>query len=201
MCVRPSFIFAIRRQLRMSNPNVFLLFPPLAARLVAVCKAALHPRHSRAQLAWSYAVKGMYPQALAEYDKIAEPDKSVATENQLVADGLGWVYAVSGRRADALKIAKEVEELSPHAYVDFYQLATIYAGLGEKDEAFRLLEKGYEERSAGMPYLAVDPFWFGMRSDPRYADLLRRMDLPQPKDPLLVKRYTGLTSTRSKIDS
>ena len=133
----------------------------------------------RAQLAWSYAMKGMYPQALAEYDKIAEPDKIVAPENQLVADGLGWVYAVSGRRADALKIAKEVEELSSHAYVDFYQVATIYAGLGEKDEAFRLLEKGYEERSAGMLYLVVDPFWYGMRSDPRYPDLLRRMGLPQ----------------------
>jgi tetratricopeptide (TPR) repeat protein len=111
----------------------------------------------RAQLAWSYAAKRMYPQALAEYDKIAEPDKTVAAETQLVADGLGWVYAVSGRRADALKIAKEIGDLSPHAYVDFYQLATIYAGLGEKDEAFRLLEKGYEERSAGMPFLAVDP--------------------------------------------
>jgi serine/threonine protein kinase/tetratricopeptide (TPR) repeat protein len=135
----------------------------------------------RAQLAWSYAAKGMYPQALAEYDKIAVPDKGVATENQLVADGLGWVYAVSGRRADALKIAKGFTDLSSHAYVDFYQLATIYAGLGEKDEAFRLLEKGYEERSAGMPYLAVDPFWDGMRSDPRYADLLRRMGLRQPK--------------------
>jgi tetratricopeptide (TPR) repeat protein len=81
----------------------------------------------RAQLAWSYAAKRMYPQALAEYDKIAEPDKTVAAENQLVADGLGWVYAVAGRRADALTIAKEVEELSSHAYVDFYQLATIYA--------------------------------------------------------------------------
>jgi len=135
----------------------------------------------RAQLAWSYAARGMYPQALAEYDKIAEPDKSVATENQLVADGLGWIYAVSGRRADALKIAKEFGDLSSQAYVDFYQLATIYAGLGEKAEAFRLLEKGYEERSAGMLYLGVDPFWDGMRSDPRYADLLRRMGLPQPK--------------------
>jgi eukaryotic-like serine/threonine-protein kinase len=135
----------------------------------------------RAQLAWSYAAKGMYPQALAEYDKIAEPDKTVAVETQLVADGLGWVYAVSGRRADALRIAKEIGDLSSHAYVDFYQLATIYSGLGEKDEAFRLLEKGYEERSAGMLYLGVDPFWDGMRSDPRYADLLRRMGLPQPK--------------------
>ena len=133
----------------------------------------------RAQLAWSYAAKHMYPQALAEYDKIAEEDKSVAAENQLVADGLGWVYAVSGRRADALKIAKELGDLPSHTYVDFYQFATIYAGLGDKDEAFRLLEKGYEERSAGMPYLAVDPFWYGMRSDPRYVDLLRRMGLPQ----------------------
>ncbi len=97
----------------------------------------------------------------------------------MVADGLGWVYAVSGRRAAALKIAKEVEELSSQSYVDFYQLATIYAGLGEKDETFRLLEQGYEERSAGMLYLAVDPFWDNIRSDPRYADLLRRMGLPQ----------------------
>jgi serine/threonine protein kinase/Tfp pilus assembly protein PilF len=132
----------------------------------------------RAELAWSYAAKGMYPQALAEYDKIPEADKAVAAETQLVADGLGWVYAVSGKRSDALKVAKEVEELSSHSYVDFYQLATIYASLREKDEAFRLLEKGYEERSAGMLYLAVDPFWDNIRSDPRYADLLRRMGLP-----------------------
>ena len=135
----------------------------------------------RAQLAWSYAMKRMYPEALAEYDKIAEPDKAVAPENQLVADGLGWVYAVAGRRADALKIAKEMEDLSSLSYVDFYQLATIYAGLGAKDEAFRLLEKGYQQRSAGMRYLLIDPFWDNVRSDPRYTDLLRRVGLSQPQ--------------------
>jgi serine/threonine protein kinase/tetratricopeptide (TPR) repeat protein len=135
----------------------------------------------RAQLAWSYAMKRMYPEALAEYDKIAESDKAVAPENQLVADGLGWVYAVAGRRADALKIAKEVEELSSRSYVDFYQLATIYAGLGAKDEAFRLLEKGFQQRSAGMLYLRIDPFWDNVRSDPRYTDLLRRVGLSQPE--------------------
>ncbi len=135
----------------------------------------------RASLAWAYSMKRMYPQALGEYDKIADQDKAVAAENQFVASGLGWVYAVSGRRADALKIAQEFRDLSSHAYVDFYLLATIYAGFGEKDEAFQLLEKGYEQHSASMPYLAVDPFWTGMSSDPRYADLLRRMGLPQPK--------------------
>jgi len=135
----------------------------------------------RAELAWAYAMKGMYAQAIAEYDKIPEQAKVVAAENQLVVSGLGWVYAVSGRRADALKIAKEFKDLSSHAYVDFYVLAQIYAGLGDKDKAFRLLEKAYEEHSSNMPFLAVDPFWYGMRSDPRYADLLRRMGLPQPE--------------------
>jgi eukaryotic-like serine/threonine-protein kinase len=135
----------------------------------------------RGALAWAYAMKRMYPQALAEYDKIADQEKSVATENQSVACGLGWVYAVSGRRADALKIAQEFRDLSSHAYVDFYLLATIYAGLGDKDETFRLLEKAYQQHSPTMSFLGIDPFWYGIRSDPRYADLLRRMGLPQPE--------------------
>jgi tetratricopeptide (TPR) repeat protein len=135
----------------------------------------------RTDIAWAYALKGAYAQAIAEYDKIPEQAKVVAAENQLIANRLGWVYAVSGRRADALKIAKELKDLSSHAYVDFYQVAVIYAGLGDKDEAFRLLEKAYEEHSSSMPFLAVDPFWYGIRSDPRYAELLRRMGLPSPK--------------------
>src|SRR5438309_1599533 len=134
----------------------------------------------RADMAWAYALKGAYAQAIAEYDKIPEQGKVVAAENQMVANGLGSVYAVSGRRADALKIAKELKDLSSYAYVDFYQVAGIYAGLGDKDEAFRLLEKAYEEHSSSMPNLAVDPFWYGIRSDPHYTDLLRRMGLPQP---------------------
>ncbi len=134
---------------------------------------------SRAALAWDFAFKGAYAQAIAEYDKIPEQAKAVAAENQLVACGLGWVYAVSGRRADALRIAKQFKDLSSHAYVDFYGMAEVYVGLGEKDEAFRLLEKAYEEHSSSMPFLAVDPFLYGLRSDSRYADLLRRIGLPQ----------------------
>jgi hypothetical protein len=64
-------------------------------------------------------------------------------------------------------------------FVDSYQIATINAGLGDKDEAFRLLEKGYTDRTSSIPYLAVDPGWANLRSDPRYADLLRRIGLPQ----------------------
>jgi serine/threonine protein kinase/tetratricopeptide (TPR) repeat protein len=134
----------------------------------------------RAALSWAYALKHMYPQALAEYDKIPAQYKTVATENQFVASGLGWVYAVSGRRGDALKIAQQFRDLSSHSYVDFYQVAGIYAGLGDKDEAFRLLEKGYAQHSATMVWLGIDVFWYGMRSDPRFADLLHRIGLPKP---------------------
>ena len=126
-------------------------------------------------------MKRMYPEALAEYDKIPDADKRVTPENQFVADGLGWLYAVSGKHVEALKITQEFKNLPPNVYIDFYQFATIYAGLGEKEEAFRLLEKGYEQRAASMSYLSVDPFWYGMRPDPRYDNLLRRVGLPQPE--------------------
>jgi hypothetical protein len=117
----------------------------------------------------------MYPQAIAEYEKIAEPGRAMTEENQTVTSGLGWVYAVSCKRADALKLAKEVRDLSLHAYVDPYNVAVIYSDLGDKDAGFWWLEKGYEQHSSGMPYLTTDPFWSEMRSDPRYADLLHRM--------------------------
>jgi tetratricopeptide (TPR) repeat protein len=76
----------------------------------------------RAQLAWAYASKGIYPQALAEYNKIPDNDKTVAADTQLVADSLGWVYAVSGRRTDALTILRKFNDLSSHIYVDFISL-------------------------------------------------------------------------------
>jgi serine/threonine protein kinase/Flp pilus assembly protein TadD len=135
----------------------------------------------RATLATAYAMKRMYQQALAEYDKIADQDKVTAAGNQFAAGLLGWIYAVSGRRTDALRIVQEFKDLSAHTYVDFYWSGVIYAGLGDKDDAFRLLEKSYQEHAATLPYLAVDPFWYGMHSDPRYADLLRRIGLPQPE--------------------
>jgi serine/threonine protein kinase/Tfp pilus assembly protein PilF len=133
----------------------------------------------RGELGFAYGIKRMYPQAIAEFDKIPDQDK-VTSGNQFVAGMLGWLYAVSGRRSEALKIAQEFKDLSAHAYVDFYWPATVYVGLGDNDEAFRFLEKGYQEHAASMPYLAVDPFWYGLHTDPRYIDLLRRMGLPQP---------------------
>ena len=125
-------------------------------------------------------MKHMYGEALDEFDKIPNQDKSVSAENQFVASTLGWTYAVAGRRRDALEIANQLKELSSHGYVDLYMTAGIYSALNDKDEAFRLLEKAYEQRWPDMQYLVIDPLFYGIRSDARYTDLLHRMGLPQP---------------------
>jgi hypothetical protein len=72
-----------------------------------------------------------------------------------------------------------MKDLWAHGYVDVYFIAMTYAGVGDKDQVFRWLEKGYEECSNQMVWLAVDPLWYQLHSDPRYIDLLRRIGLPQ----------------------
>jgi len=129
-------------------------------------------------LAWAYARKGMHSQAITEYEKMGPERYAVSAENQLIASGLGWVYAIAGRRKDAVRIIDDFNTLSSGAHVDPYLVAVIYAGLRDKDRAFELLEKSYREHGGIMVYLTEDPFWEDLRSDPRYADLLRRIRLP-----------------------
>jgi tetratricopeptide (TPR) repeat protein len=132
-----------------------------------------------AMLAWAYARKGDYAQAISEYEKMGPQGYGVSAENQLIASGLGWIYAVAGRRKDAERVIQDFNTLSSTASVDPLWVAQIYSGLGDKDRAFELLEKSYTQHSANLAFLKPDPFWDGLRSDPRYADLLRRMGLPQ----------------------
>ena len=71
----------------------------------------------------------------------------------------------------------ELKAASKQKYVYSVGFARIYAGLGDKDQAFAWLEKAYEERSTGLYWLKVDPIWDPLRSDPRFNDLLRRIGL------------------------
>ncbi len=125
------------------------------------------------ELAQTYAFMRMYSEAVTEHEK----NRKDPAEDQLLAGSLGWVYAVSGRRDQARKIIGKFKELSARRYVDAYMVAEIYAGLGDKDQAFRWLKKGYEERSTSMTYLKVDPLLESLHSDPRFEDLVRRVGL------------------------
>ena len=71
------------------------------------------------------------------------------------------------------------EEQAKRIYIDPANIARNYALLSEKDRAFGLLEKAYAEKSGGVPNIKFDPCFDSLRSDARYADLLKRMGLPQ----------------------
>ncbi len=125
------------------------------------------PTHLR--LGAAYEQKGMYQEAIAEYQRAIE----LSGDNTKTSVVLGYAYAVSGRRAEAQKELDQLKEQSNSPY----DIAMIYTALGDKEQAFEWLEKAYEDRSGGLVFLKVDPGLDSLRSDPRFADLLRRVGL------------------------
>jgi Flp pilus assembly protein TadD len=91
---------------------------------------------------------------------------------------LGYAYAVNGRREEAMRALAELQALSKQRYVSPFPIAWIYVGLGDKDRAFEHLEKAYEERAGRLVYLKVEHAFDPLRSDPRFADLVRRLNFP-----------------------
>jgi tetratricopeptide (TPR) repeat protein len=89
---------------------------------------------------------------------------------------LGYGYAAAGRKVEAQKVLDQLNEFSKGRYVPAFHRAIIYAGLGEKDKAFEWLRKAYEEEHFIIA-IKVHPAYDPLRSDPRFADLLRRMNL------------------------
>ena len=120
-----------------------------------------------------YEQKPMYQEAIVEFQKAFE----LSGDNPSMLGSLGHAYALSGNREKARQTLADLKELSNRRYVPPFDSAVIYAGLGDKERTFEWLEKAFEERSWGMFRLKVDPRFDGMRSDPRFARLLRRMGL------------------------
>jgi TolB-like protein/predicted Ser/Thr protein kinase len=119
-------------------------------------------------LGQAYLKKSMYNEGIAQFERM-----SAAGNTQL--EYLGFAYAVAGRRADAEKALGQLNEVSKQKYVSANSIALIYVGLGQKDKAFAWLEKAYEDH---VPVaISVDSMYDSIRSDPRFADLLRRMNL------------------------
>src|SRR5262249_39061655 len=105
--------------------------------------------------------------------------KAVTLSGKANAIGaLGYVYAVSGRKEEAQRVLEELREMSKRRYISAYTIAIVYAGLGEADPAFEWLSKAYEERAQSLIFLKVNPRLHSLRSDPRFADLVRRIGLP-----------------------
>jgi eukaryotic-like serine/threonine-protein kinase len=121
----------------------------------------------------AYLQKSMDKEALAEFDKAL----AISGNNTRALSNLGYAYAVSGRGAEAQSVLDKLKVLSQHKYVPAVNMARIYAGLGEKDKAFEWMEKSYTDHSIGFASIMVDPRFDPLRSDPRFTNLLRRINL------------------------
>lgn len=119
-------------------------------------------------LAFAYLRRGDYEKAATYLDKLRAPAPgSGAYRAQLLA--------LSGRRAAALQELEGLLAMSHERYVPAYEIATIYAALGEKDETFRWLERAFEDRSTLIAWLAWDAVFDGIRDDPRYRPLYEKL--------------------------
>jgi TolB-like protein/Tfp pilus assembly protein PilF len=130
---------------------------------------------ARFVLGWAYVRKGAFADAIPEFQRAT----TLSPEITWNKGGLGHAYARAGRSAEARKLLSELKEHSRRRYVSWWDFAAIYAGLGEKDQAFTCLEKAYEQRDPRLvQWVNVSPSLDPLRSDPRFADLLRRIGLP-----------------------
>ncbi|MCM3905203.1 MAG: protein kinase [Pyrinomonadaceae bacterium] len=114
-------------------------------------------------------------------EALAEAQKSIELSNRSNAAlaFLGYVYAKLGQRSDAESVIRELEEKYANKVADGRDLAVVYVGLDQKDEAFAWLEKSFQYRSFLLANLKLDPLLEPLHNDPRWGDLCRRIGLPQ----------------------
>ena len=129
---------------------------------------------ARFGLGLAYGEKRMYAEAIKEFQAAATLSGNSPTPLAM----LGYTYAVSGKPDKARQIITQLNELSMHRHVPPYNVAVIYVGLGDKDMAFRWLEKAYQEHDPSLVLLKVAPWLDSLRSDPRFSSLTQRVGFP-----------------------
>ncbi|MCX6261620.1 MAG: tetratricopeptide repeat protein, partial [Bacteroidia bacterium] len=153
---------------------------------------------------WNYYVARDYDSAIEEYRKILDLFPNEGSAHTWIAMALlqkglhneaieecsknesgpsrnwkhGYIYGIAGKREKALDILNYYLDLSKKEFVWPTNIVFIYIGLGEKDKAFEWLEKTYKEHEAYLDLLQVEPMYDPLRSDPRFKDLLKKMNFP-----------------------
>jgi tetratricopeptide (TPR) repeat protein len=125
-------------------------------------------------LATAYREKGDFEKAVALYEKAQET-------THFPSVGLATTYAKMGRRDDARRLLDQLIQKSREQYVAADSIAAVYAALDEKDEAFRWMDSAVEQHSAAAASLVFYPEFRGLRSDPRFTDLVRRLGIDPSK--------------------
>jgi DNA-binding winged helix-turn-helix (wHTH) protein/TolB-like protein/Tfp pilus assembly protein PilF len=133
----------------------------------------LEPNFWLAQLFISrvYSEKGMHREAVAAAQKAGD----ISGNSQSIAYR-AYALAKGGKTADARPLLDELLKLSANGYVPPYNIAVVYNGLGENEKTLDFLEKGFAEKDGRMVFLPVEPMWDNLRTEPRFQDLMRRLD-------------------------
>ena len=121
-----------------------------------------------------YIQNGLFDEGLAELEKAKQNRKN----DPILIYSTGMIYAAQGKRAEALQTIKELDEMSGASLSEAHWIAKIYATLNEKELALTWLERGLAAGAIGV-FTKDDPVWDPIRSEPRFADLLKRMGVPQ----------------------
>jgi len=124
-------------------------------------------------VAIAYEQKQMYPQAVEEFQKV----RSISGGAPFSDAALAHCYAVSGRRVEALDLAKNLESRTKQTHTSPYYLAIVYAGLDDRDRAFHWLETSYQERRNQTVYIKVEPAFDQLHADKRFTEMMRRVGL------------------------
>jgi TolB-like protein/tetratricopeptide (TPR) repeat protein len=129
----------------------------------------------------TYWILGLLLRKTGCYDlAMTEGEKGVklSSGSPLMRAALAHTFAAAGRTTEAVQTLDELTELAAHRYVAPYFIAGIHVGLGANERAIEYLEKAYEEHCHWLIYLHIDPSMDGLREDPRFQNLLRRVGLP-----------------------
>jgi len=123
-------------------------------------------------LGLGYAEKGKFPEAIDEFKLTVK----LSPGNLSYLTNLAYLYAWAGKETEARQTLAQVRELSKTQFMEAWPIGLTYVALGDKDEAFAWMDKAYEERSAWLLSLGVNPWVDPLRSDPRFDELVRRVE-------------------------
>jgi TolB-like protein/Tfp pilus assembly protein PilF len=137
----------------------------------------LEPSHplGRWNLGFVYITADMYTEAIELSEKHLQDDPT----NQRVLWNLGFAYAKAGRRDKAEEVIKRFNELAKTQYIAHCRIGSIYGALGDKDKAFAEFEKAFEDRDWDLYRIKIDPLFAPLRDDPRFKEMLKRLNLPE----------------------